>query len=126
MQSVDQLVGNFTSTGGLLHNEGFFRVAAGCHLYLISPTEACSAVRAGRWGDETDHFIHEITGYDHGDGHGDMESSGIETLLHNLKKHYKPDQQYDQVGAAVLIRMATHFINSTFLRLCNRKPMNYC
>lgn len=96
VQSVDQLVGNFTSTGGLLHNEGFFRVAAGCCLYLGSPSEACSAVRAGRWGDETDHFIHEITGYDHGDGHGDMESSGIETLLHNLKKHYKPDQQYDQ------------------------------
>ncbi|XP_038821746.1 zinc transporter ZIP4-like [Salvelinus namaycush] len=96
VQSVDQLVGNFTSTGGLLHNEGFFRVAAGCCLYLSSPSEACSAVRAGRWGDETDNFIHEITGYDHGDGHGDMESSGIETLLHNLKKHYRPDQQYDQ------------------------------
>ncbi|XP_042151117.1 zinc transporter ZIP4-like isoform X1 [Oncorhynchus tshawytscha] len=96
VQSVDQLVGNFTSTGGLLHQEGFFRVAAGCCLYLSSPSEACSAVRAGRWGDETDNFIHEITGYDHGDGHGDMESSGIETLLHNLKKHYKPDQQYDQ------------------------------
>ncbi|XP_055733204.1 zinc transporter ZIP4-like [Salvelinus fontinalis] len=96
VQSVDQLVGNFTSTGGLLHTEGFFRVAAGCCLYLSSPSEACSSVRAGRWGDDTDNFIHEITGYDHGDGHGDMESSGIETLLHNLKKHYKPDQQYDQ------------------------------
>ncbi|KAM9418935.1 zinc transporter ZIP4 [Salvelinus alpinus] len=96
VQSVDQLVGNFTSTGGLLHNEGFFRVAAGCCLYLSSPSEACSAVRAGRWGDETDNFIHEITGYEHGDGHGDMESSGIKTLLHNLKKHYRPDQQYDQ------------------------------
>uniref|UniRef100_A0A8C7DL39 Zinc transporter ZIP4 n=1 Tax=Oncorhynchus kisutch TaxID=8019 RepID=A0A8C7DL39_ONCKI len=87
VQSVDQLVGNFTSTGGLLHNEGFFRVAAGCHLYLSSPTEACSAVKAGRWGDETDHLIQEIT---------DMESSGIETLLRNMEKHYKPDQQYDQ------------------------------
>ncbi|XP_036809361.1 zinc transporter ZIP4-like isoform X2 [Oncorhynchus mykiss] len=96
VQSVDQLVGNFTSTGGLLHKGGFFRVAAGCCLYLSSPSEACSAVRAGRWGDETDNFIHEFTGYDHGDGHGDRESSGIETLLHNLKKHYKPDQQYDQ------------------------------
>ncbi|XP_064874073.1 zinc transporter ZIP4-like [Oncorhynchus nerka] len=96
VQSVDQLVGNFTSAGGLLHKEGFFRVAAGCCLYLSSPSEACSAVRAGRWGDEMDNFIHEITGYDHGDGHGDTESSGIETLLHNLKKHYKPDQQYDQ------------------------------
>ncbi|XP_029507214.2 zinc transporter ZIP4 isoform X1 [Oncorhynchus nerka] len=111
VQSVDQLVGNFTSTGGLLHNEGFFRVAAGCHLYLSSPTEACSAVRAGRWGDETDHLIQEITGHDHliqeitghdhhrhrdGHGHGDMESSGIETLLRNMEKHYKPDQQYDQ------------------------------
>ncbi|XP_070995579.1 zinc transporter ZIP4-like isoform X2 [Oncorhynchus clarkii lewisi] len=113
VQSVDQLVGNFTSTGGLLHNEAFFRVAAGCHLYLSSPTEACSAVRAGRWGDETDHLIQEITGHDHliqeitghdhhvhrhrdGHGHGDMESSGIETLLRNMEKHYKPDQQYDQ------------------------------
>ncbi|XP_064839046.1 zinc transporter ZIP4-like isoform X2 [Oncorhynchus masou masou] len=96
VQSVDQLVGNFTSTGGLLHKESFFRVAAGCCLYLSSPSEACSAVRAGRWGGETDNFIHEITGYDHGDGHGDMESSGIETLLHNLKKYYKPDQRYDQ------------------------------
>ena len=118
MQSVDQLVGNFTSTGGLLHNEAFFRVAAGCHLYLSSPTEACSAVRAGRWGDETDQLIQEITGHDHliqeitghdhhvhrhrdGHGHGDMESSGIETLLRNMEKHYKPDQQYDQVGADV-------------------------
>ncbi|KAK6327879.1 hypothetical protein J4Q44_G00035250 [Coregonus suidteri] len=94
VQSVDQLVGNITSTGGLLHQEGFFRVAAGCCLYLSSPSEACSAVRAGRWGDETDHFIREITGY--GDGHRDMERSGIETLLRNLKKHYKHDQQYDQ------------------------------
>ncbi|CAB1320463.1 unnamed protein product [Coregonus sp. 'balchen'] len=93
-KSVDQLVGNITSTGGLLHQEGFFRVAAGCCLYLSSPSEACSAVRAGRWGDETDHFIREITGY--GDGHRDMERSGIETLLRNLKKHYKHDQQYDQ------------------------------
>uniref|UniRef100_A0A4W5MZS9 Zinc transporter ZIP4 n=1 Tax=Hucho hucho TaxID=62062 RepID=A0A4W5MZS9_9TELE len=87
VQSVDQLVGNFASSGGLLHKEGFFRVAAGCHLYLSSPTEACSAVRAGRWGDETDHLIQEIT---------DIESSGIETLLRNMEKHYKPDQQYNQ------------------------------
>ncbi|XP_045082517.1 zinc transporter ZIP4-like [Coregonus clupeaformis] len=94
VQSVDQLVGNITSTGGLLHQEGFFRVAAGCCLYLSSPSEACSAMRAGRWGDQTDHFIREITGY--GDGHRDMERSGIETLLRNLKKHYKHDQQYDQ------------------------------
>ncbi|CAB1350801.1 unnamed protein product [Coregonus sp. 'balchen'] len=82
-KSVDQLVGNFTSAGGLLNKEGFFRVAAGCCLYLSSPTEACSAVRAGRWGDETDHLIQEITGHDHHghrhrDGHGDMESHILE------------------------------------------------
>ncbi|KAJ7991733.1 hypothetical protein DPEC_G00286940 [Dallia pectoralis] len=95
-QSVEQLLGNFTSSGGLLGKEGYFRVAAGLCLYLSSPPKTCSVIRAGRWGEETDRFIQELVGHDPDmQGAGKMNwngKSGIQSLIRKVQKHYKHDQ----------------------------------
>lgn len=85
----------------------FPAVAAGSVLYLSSPGLVCAAVGKGRWGEETDHFLHEVT---HGDchdhhhhhhgksehcddhGHENMDVHGLETLLHELNHHYEPSE----------------------------------
>uniref|UniRef100_A0AAY5KIG1 Zinc transporter ZIP4 n=1 Tax=Esox lucius TaxID=8010 RepID=A0AAY5KIG1_ESOLU len=100
VENVGQLVDSFTSPGGLLHKEFFFRVAAGLCLYLSSPSKTCSAIRAGRWGDETDHFIQEHIVHDRdeqGPGKTDWSGkSGIQTLIRKVGKHYKHNHQYNQ------------------------------
>ncbi|XP_067468941.1 zinc transporter ZIP4 [Thunnus thynnus] len=74
----------------------FPAVAAGCVLYLTSPGLVCAAVRQGRWGEETEHFLHKIT---HGEHHEEREPHhdhehidihGLETVLQELHNHYEP------------------------------------
>ncbi|KAL0961924.1 hypothetical protein UPYG_G00333420 [Umbra pygmaea] len=97
VQSVYQLVGNFTSPGGFLHREGFFRVAAGCSFYLSSPATACSAISEGRWGHETNRFIQELKAHDH---HENTDSRGMTTLLRKTEEHYTPEKHDQQCFTA--------------------------
>ncbi|KAE8281902.1 Zinc transporter ZIP4 Solute carrier family 39 member 4 Zrt- and Irt-like protein 4 [Larimichthys crocea] len=43
----------------------FPALAAGCVLYLTSPGLVCNATRHGRWAEEIEHFLHEITHEEH-------------------------------------------------------------
>ncbi|CAK6949363.1 zinc transporter ZIP4 [Scomber scombrus] len=104
--AVHQLISNHsihgeTETGKERENftisvSEFTAVAAGYVLYLASPGLVCTAVRQGRWGEETEHFLHKIT---HGEHHEESESHhnhehidihGIETVLQELHSHYEP------------------------------------
>ncbi|XP_036423430.1 zinc transporter ZIP4 [Colossoma macropomum] len=94
-ENVGQLVSNYTSSSGL-QAEGFFKVAAGCCLFLSSPINTCTAILEGRWAQETDHFIQSILAHnDHGDSHEEGVSlgrEGLEKLLHDMEEYYLPDQ----------------------------------
>lgn len=81
----------------------FPALAAGCILYLSSPSLVCKATKQGRWGEETERFLHEITNeekqhdYQHKEStphqehvHEDVDIHGLEVLLHKLHDHYEP------------------------------------
>ncbi|KAJ3608926.1 hypothetical protein NHX12_023454 [Muraenolepis orangiensis] len=63
--SVGQLVGNSSSPGGggavggavAMDLSQFTRLASGCVFYLSAPRQACSALGAGRWAEETELFL---------------------------------------------------------------------
>lgn len=71
--------------------------AAGCLLYLSSPSLVCSAAKQGRWGDETERFLHRITHEEHEHvhkeshhAHDQIDIHGLEVLLQELHEHYEP------------------------------------
>lgn len=81
----------------------FPALAAGCILYLSSPSLVCEATKQGRWGEETERFLHKITNeekqHDHQyeesmphqeHVHKDVDIHGLEVLLHELHDHYEP------------------------------------
>lgn len=80
----------------------FTALAAGCVLYLSSPGLVCTAVRQGRWGEEADRFLHNITHQDHHEHrhveselhqhheHEHMDVHGLKALLQELQGHYEP------------------------------------
>ncbi len=74
----------------------FPALAAGSVLYLSSPEQVCNATREGRWGDETDHFLHEVAhGHEHrlkerAHSHDDVDAHSIEFVFHQVNHHYKP------------------------------------
>ncbi|KAF7664095.1 hypothetical protein LDENG_00189060 [Lucifuga dentata] len=84
----------------------FPAVAAGCVLYLTSPGLVCMAITEGRWGEETEHFLHKITHEEHHDEHQEesepheddehnheeqhIDVHGLEALLQKLDGHYEP------------------------------------
>ncbi|KAG7317269.1 hypothetical protein KOW79_019567 [Hemibagrus wyckioides] len=80
-ESVGQLVSNYSSSSGV-QVEGFFRLAAGCSLLLSSPSNTCTAITEGRWGQETGHFIHMLLGH---------SEHRLEELLHDIEHHYLPE-----------------------------------
>ncbi|KAK3512059.1 hypothetical protein QTP70_030133 [Hemibagrus guttatus] len=80
-ESVGQLVSNYSSSSGV-QVEGFFRLAAGCSLLLSSPSNTCTAITEGRWGQETRHFIHMLL---------DHSEHRLEELLHDIEEHYLPE-----------------------------------
>ncbi|KAI4900358.1 hypothetical protein NFI96_024997 [Prochilodus magdalenae] len=92
--NIGQLVSNYTSSSGL-QVEGFFRVAAGCCLFLSSVSNTCTAIREGRWAQETDHFIQSILAHsDHSDSHEEevsLGTEGLEKLLHDMEMYYIPE-----------------------------------
>uniref|UniRef100_A0A665T8C7 Zinc transporter ZIP4 n=1 Tax=Echeneis naucrates TaxID=173247 RepID=A0A665T8C7_ECHNA len=77
----------------------FFDVAAGYVLYLASPGRVCTAVRQGRWKEETKHFLGQFTHQDH-HGYQRLDVRGLEALLQELRNHYVPVQCESCVGAA--------------------------
>ncbi|XP_062386021.1 zinc transporter ZIP4 [Sardina pilchardus] len=104
---VGQLVANYSTTQEV-HAGDFPRLAAGCCLYLIDPLRACGAASAGRWGEETEEFIHQLAHGDHiGHGghedHEGHESSAVERLLHGLEEHYLPESNQACVTMADLL-----------------------
>lgn len=81
----------------------FPALAAGCVLYLSSPGLVCSAVKQGRWGEETQRFLHEITHEEephqhqhqarellHDHEHEHVDIRGLKVLLEMLRDHYEP------------------------------------
>lgn len=81
----------------------FPALAAGCVLYLSSPGRVCSAVKQGRWGEETQRFLHEITHEEephqhqhqarellHEHDHEHVNVHGLKVLFEMLRDHYEP------------------------------------
>ncbi|XP_039978656.1 zinc transporter ZIP4 [Xiphias gladius] len=88
----------------------FTDLAAGCVLYLTSPGLVCAAIGQGRWGEETEHFLHKITQHDHHkqqhvksrahQDHEHIEAHGLEALLQELHDHYEPSHSESCVAAS--------------------------
>uniref|UniRef100_A0A8B9H0H2 Zinc transporter ZIP4 N-terminal domain-containing protein n=1 Tax=Astyanax mexicanus TaxID=7994 RepID=A0A8B9H0H2_ASTMX len=85
--NLNQLVSNYSSSSGL-QEDGFFRLAAGCCLFLSSASNTCTAIREGRWAQETDQFIQSMLTHD---DHSDHYEEGLEKLLHDMEEYYVPD-----------------------------------
>lgn len=80
----------------------FPALAAGCVLYLTSPSLVCSAAQQGKWGVETDRFLHKITHGDHHEhkhegselhvdhAHEHVDIHGLKVLFGDLRDHYEP------------------------------------
>ena len=112
MEDVGQLLTNF-STSRVVHMDDFFRLAAGCCLYLSAPPRACRAMNEGRWGEETEEFTHSFA---HGENatHGEHEGegSGLERLLHSMEEHYHPESNQVRVeGQYNMLYMTTSKID---------------
>ncbi|KAK5855000.1 hypothetical protein PBY51_005141 [Eleginops maclovinus] len=95
--AVHQLISNVT--GNAISVSQFTDLAAGCALYLSSPCLVCTAVRQGRWGEEAEHFLHELTHqeHQHGDGgphqehnHKHIDVHALNVLLQKLHNQYVP------------------------------------
>ncbi|XP_035039391.1 zinc transporter ZIP4 [Hippoglossus stenolepis] len=108
---VHQLFGNHSihgedEAGRVSHNETigvsqFSDLAAGSVLYLTSPGPVCDAIIEGRWGEETEHFLHRVTHHEqhehleHEEGrtqhdHEHIDVHQLETVLVELRRHYEP------------------------------------
>uniref|UniRef100_W5KBC4 Zinc transporter ZIP4 n=1 Tax=Astyanax mexicanus TaxID=7994 RepID=W5KBC4_ASTMX len=85
--NLNQLVSNYSSSSGL-QEDGFFRLAAGCCLFLSSASNTCTAIREGRWAQETDQFIQSMLTHD---DHSDHYEEGLEKLLHDMEEYYVPE-----------------------------------
>ncbi|XP_029299362.1 zinc transporter ZIP4 [Cottoperca gobio] len=85
----------------------FTDLAAGCVLYLSSPDLVCTAVREGRWGQEAEHFLHELTHQDqqphqhHEHEHIDVHA--LKVLLQELHHHYEPSDKESCVTASEIM-----------------------
>ncbi|KAM3858143.1 zinc transporter ZIP4 [Diretmus argenteus] len=128
-ESIHQLISNHSIHGesdrGEPKEEGeevvvsvseFGTVAAGCLFYLSSPSSACTTIREGRWGEETQHFLHGIAhrehrpDRDHGETtheeehqHEHMDIRGLEALLEELEGHYKPLPHETHIAAGEIM-----------------------
>ncbi|XP_034017386.1 zinc transporter ZIP4 [Thalassophryne amazonica] len=76
----------------------FSAFAAGCVLFLTSPSLVCHAVRDGKWREETEHFLHKITHHDHHHEdhrsqqeheHKHIDVHGLKIVFGDLSDHYE-------------------------------------
>ncbi len=76
----------------------FPALAAGSVLYLSSPNTVCNATKYGKWGEETDNFLHDIAhAHDHehrlGEervhSHDHVDAVGIKYVVHQVNHHYE-------------------------------------
>ncbi|XP_072531410.1 zinc transporter ZIP4 [Salminus brasiliensis] len=97
-ENIHQLVSNYTSSSGL-QEDGFFRLAAGCCLFLSSASNTCTAIREDRWAQETDHFIQSVLTHDDHTGNHDegfsLGTEGLHKLLHDMEESYLPESHDD-------------------------------
>ncbi|XP_030002879.1 zinc transporter ZIP4 [Sphaeramia orbicularis] len=113
-EAVDQLINNRSvNTGGRSQSDGtisasqFSVIAGGGVLFLTSPALVCSMIRQGRWGEETELFLHKLTRHEHqeenqqshGHEHENIDIHGLEMLLHDLEEHYHPLDTEGCLGA---------------------------
>ena len=69
--SVHQLIGNHSAPGVgggaaiAVNVSQFPHLVSGCIFYLSAPASACAAVRAGKWGEETELFLDRVTQHVH-------------------------------------------------------------
>lgn len=80
----------------------FPALAAGSVLYLTSPELVCNASKHGTWGDETEHFLHDITHGEHHEhrhvksephqehNHEHIDVHGLKVVIQELHDHYEP------------------------------------
>ncbi len=78
----------------------FPSLAAGCVLYLSSPSLVCTAASQGTWGEETESFLHSVTHLDDHEhqheeselshGHDHIGINGLMVVLQDLQYHYEP------------------------------------
>ncbi|TDH04036.1 hypothetical protein EPR50_G00148090 [Perca flavescens] len=107
---VNQLIRNHSTHGedetgkGRKHvtisGSQFTALAAGCVLYLSTPGLVCTAVRQGRWGEEVERFLHEITHQEQHQDHEHIHVHGLKVLLKKLHDHYKPSESESCVTAS--------------------------
>ncbi|XP_054620172.1 zinc transporter ZIP4 isoform X2 [Dunckerocampus dactyliophorus] len=90
----------------------FATLAAGCVLYLSSPSSACIAARRGSWALEIERFLHEISSKEHqnvekelctGPGHQHMDLHGLESVLGGFLRHYEPSDNESCVSASIIM-----------------------
>uniref|UniRef100_A0A672Z8D2 Zinc transporter ZIP4 n=1 Tax=Sphaeramia orbicularis TaxID=375764 RepID=A0A672Z8D2_9TELE len=100
ISAVDQLINNRSvNTGGRSQSDGtisasqFSVIAGGGVLFLTSPALVCSMIRQGRWGEETELFLHKLTRHEH------QEENQQKMLLHDLEEHYHPLDTEGCLGA---------------------------
>ncbi|XP_035476816.2 zinc transporter ZIP4 [Scophthalmus maximus] len=100
---VHQLIGSNSIHGGdesgkvsdnvTISVSQFTDLTSGSVLYLTSPDLVCTAISQGRWGEETEHFLHKFAHHeDHRTQHGHehIDVHGLEALLQELQRHYEP------------------------------------
>uniref|UniRef100_A0A672Z9C8 Zinc transporter ZIP4 n=1 Tax=Sphaeramia orbicularis TaxID=375764 RepID=A0A672Z9C8_9TELE len=96
-----------SQSDGTISASQFSVIAGGGVLFLTSPALVCSMIRQGRWGEETELFLHKLTRHEHqeenqqshGHEHENIDIHGLEMLLHDLEEHYHPLDTEGCLGA---------------------------
>ncbi|XP_024131057.1 zinc transporter ZIP4 [Oryzias melastigma] len=80
----------------------FPALAAGGVLFLSSPDLVCTAVKEGRWAEESERFLHRYTHHDHDTDHAhhDISIHALQDLLQELQGHYEPSENQNCASAA--------------------------
>lgn len=119
----------------------FPALAAGCVLYLSSPGLVCTAASQGRWGEETEHFLHNITHLDEhehrheeGEAHQDHEHEhigihGLKVVLQKLHDHYEPSniEVSTRLQQTIVVLFKRYIGGVTWwTRWQRRKRKHYC
>uniref|UniRef100_A0A8C5DJL3 Zinc transporter ZIP4 n=1 Tax=Gouania willdenowi TaxID=441366 RepID=A0A8C5DJL3_GOUWI len=105
----------------------FSDFAAGSILYLTSPIVVCEAVHRGRWGEETEHFLHKITHHQH-ELQEHYEVSDIEVCLtaDDIMSEVNATSGHQEVEVGVLLgRVLYHALLGHCFRLHSLPEENF-
>ncbi|RVE67244.1 hypothetical protein OJAV_G00115620 [Oryzias javanicus] len=89
-----------------LSSSQFPALAAGGVLFLTSPDLVCTAVKEGRWGEESERFLHRYTHHNHDADHAhhDISIHAVQDLLQELQSHYQPSENQSCASAASFVQ----------------------